>query len=42
MKIYNAFLVKAINQDAVQSYEKETYINPFVGDLSQGGFYGSN
>lgn len=42
MKIYNAFLNKAINQDAVQSYEKETYINPFVGDLNQGGFYGSN
>lgn len=42
MKIYEAFLLRAIKQDALQFNEREDYLNPFVGDLSQGGNYGSN
>ena len=42
MKIYLAFLEKAVNHDAVQTHERELYKCPFVGDLSLGGHYGYN
>lgn len=42
MKIYEAFLSRAIKQDALQFNEHEVYVNPFVGDLLQGEKYGAN
>ena len=42
LKLYLAFVEKAVNQDAVQTHERELYKCPFVGDMTLGKFYGYN
>ena len=42
LKLYLAFVEKAVNHDAVQTHERELYKCPFVGDMTLGKFYGYN